>query len=77
MFNGQWSMVNSQWSMVIMDCELKPLHAQWIVDTYNYMQTQKELIVKGFDKAGILDAIVHANNIMVKCENPFKDNGLL
>ena len=57
--------------------ELKPLHAQWIVATYNYMETQNESIVKCFDKVGITEAIVHANDIMVKCENPFKDDGLL
>ena len=57
--------------------ELKPLHAQWIVGTYNYMQTQNESIVKGFDKAGITEAVVRANDVMVKCENPFEDHGLL
>ena len=41
------------------------------------MQTQKESIVKGFDKAGITEAVVRANDVMVKCENPFKDHGLL
>ena len=47
------------------------------MDAYNHMQTQKELIVKGFDKPGILDAVVYVNDIMVKCENTFKDEGLL
>ena len=55
----------------------KPLNAQWIVGTYNYMQTQNESIVIGFDKAGITETVVRANDVMVKCENPFKDHALL
>ena len=53
---------------------LKPLHARWIVDAYNHMKTQKNTIIKGFEKAGILEAINHANEMTIKCENPFKED---
>ena len=36
---------------------LRPLHAQWIVDLFKEMQEKQELIVKGFRKAGIIDAL--------------------
>ena len=36
---------------------LRPLHAQWIVDLFKEMREKQELIVKGFRKAGIIDAL--------------------
>ena len=36
--------------------DLKPLHAKWIVEMYGYLKQQKESVVKGFEKAGILEA---------------------
>ena len=36
---------------------VKPLHAQWLVDMYNYFNTApgKEVIIKGWKKAEILE----------------------
>ena len=53
--------------------DLKPLHAKWIVETYEYLKKQNETILKGFDKAGITDAIKSANDVYAKCENPFDE----
>ena len=36
--------------------KLKPMHADWLFQLYNDMQSRPELIKKGFDKAGITAA---------------------
>ena len=38
--------------------DLKPLHARWIVETYNHLKHQNDFIIKGFDAAGISDTNV-------------------
>ena len=37
--------------------DLKPLHARWIVEAYNHLKHQNDSIIKGFDAAGISEAI--------------------
>ena len=38
---------------------LKPLHANWLISLYNYMSSAegKEIIISGWKKSGIFDAI--------------------
>ena len=36
---------------------LKPMHAKWIVKLYEQMQSKSDMIVKGFKRAGIINAI--------------------
>ena len=36
---------------------LNPLHAKWIESIYSEMQSKRELIINGFKKAGIIDAL--------------------
>ena len=36
---------------------IKPLHAQWLIDTYDYIKSRPEIIVNGFKAAGIFDKI--------------------
>ena len=36
---------------------LKPLHARWIENIYETMKNKSAIIIKGFDKAGILAAL--------------------
>ena len=36
---------------------LKPLHARWIENIFEAMQDKADIIVKGFEKAGILAAL--------------------
>ena len=37
--------------------KIKPLHAQWLIDMYNYFTTEKgsQIIIKGWKKAGIVE----------------------
>ena len=52
---------------------LKPLHAQWLVDVYNYFSTEegREIILKGWKKAGI-QAVIDGS-VVLPPENPFQD----
>ena len=52
--------------------DLKPLHASWIVDLYKHMQEDDELILKGFEEAGIYEAISDAQEILKRVDNPFR-----
>ncbi len=50
---------------------IKPLHAKWIM--YKHLKESKELILSGFRKAHISEAVTQASNISHLCENPFQD----
>ena len=52
--------------------DLKHLHASWIVNLYNYMQKESDIITKGFDEAGVSEAIVEAQSVYERVENPFR-----
>ena len=51
--------------------DLKPLHVQWIIETYNHLKHQNDPIIKGLDTAGISGAITCANNVFPRVENHF------
>ena len=53
--------------------DLKPLHANWIVKMYGYLIQQKESVIKGFEKASILEAVKMAEEVYSRCENPFDE----
>ena len=53
--------------------KLKPLHSEWLVKLYHEMQSKGDLIRKGFDKAGITDAL---NMDYLMPENPFDDEDM-
>ena len=53
--------------------DLKPLHASWIVDLYDHLLEHPNMIIKGFDSAGISEAVKTASTILEKIENPFRD----
>ena len=36
---------------------IKPVHAQWLIDAYNYIKSRPEIVINGFKAAGILDKI--------------------
>ena len=38
---------------------------------FDYLKQQNELIVNGFDKAGITEAVKSANEVFTRIENPF------
>ena len=43
--------------------DLKPPHAKWVVEMYEYLKEQKESFIKGFPKAGIMEAVKSAQDI--------------
>ena len=51
--------------------DLKPLHARWIVETFDYLKQQNEPIVNGFGKAGITETVKSVNKVFSRTENPF------
>ena len=53
--------------------DLKPIYARWIVDWYNHVTKEKEMIVRGFNSAGISEAVQNAQDIYEKIENPFRE----
>ena len=53
--------------------DLKPILARWIADWYNHVLKEKEMIVRGFNSAGISEAVQNAEDIYEKIENPFRE----
>ena len=53
--------------------DLKPLHAKWVVEMYEYLKEQKEPVTKRFEKAGTMEAVKSTQDIYTRCENPFDD----
>ena len=51
--------------------DLKQLRAKWVVEMYEYLKEQKVSLIKGFEKAGIMEAVESAQDIYIRCENPF------
>ena len=47
------------------------MHASWLVHVYHDMQNKRALIVKGFEKAGIIEAL--SMDYLLE-ENPFDDD---
>ena len=36
---------------------MKPVHAKWLIGLYDYLRNSREMIMKGFDMAGIINAL--------------------
>ena len=53
--------------------DLKPTHARWNVDWYNHVIKEKEIIVRGFNSAGISEAVQNIEDIYEKIENLFRE----
>ena len=53
--------------------DLKAIHPRWIVDWYNHVIREKEMIVRGFNSAGILEVVQNAEDIYEKIDNPFRE----
>ena len=49
------------------------LHAKWVVEKYEYLKEQKEPVIKGFEKSGIMEVVKSAQDIHRRSENPFDD----
>ena len=53
--------------------DLKPIHARWVVDWHNHVIKEKEMIVRGFNSAGILEVVQNAADIYENIENPLRE----
>ena len=36
---------------------LKPIHGRWLLGLYNHLQINREIIINGFESAGITEAV--------------------
>ena len=43
--------------------DLEPLHASWIVDLYQHLKKETGVTTKGFDSAGITEAVNNAQSV--------------
>ena len=43
--------------------DFKPIHPRWIVDWYNHVIKEKEMIVRGFNSEGISETVQNAEDI--------------
>lgn len=48
---------------------LKPIHGRWLLGLYDHLRNNREMIVKGFESAGITEAITQE----LLNEDPFAD----
>ena len=53
--------------------DLKPMHARWIVNWYNHVIKEKEMIVRWYNSAGISVTVQNAEDIYEKTENSFRE----
>ena len=50
--------------------DLKPLHARWIVEMYDYLKQQKGFMLNEFYKDAITRTVKPANEVFPRIENP-------
>ena len=48
------------------------MHARWIFSLYDYLCDRKEIILNGYETAGITEAVESAIAILQRVENLFK-----
>ena len=51
--------------------EIKPLHAKWIYEMYEYLRGRSDLVLNGFESAGITEAVEKSNEVFERIENSF------
>ena len=49
------------------------MHAKWILELYNNLCHQNEIIVNGFKAASNTEAVESANAVLERIENPFRE----
>ena len=52
---------------------MKPLHAKWIIEMYHHLKRSKQIVISGFRKAHITEAVSEADQLAQLCENPFAE----
>ena len=48
---------------------LKPIHGHWLLGLYDHLRNSKDIIIKGFESAGIIEALTQE----LPNEDPFTD----
>lgn len=48
---------------------MTPIHARWLVCLYNYLRNNPDVVRKGFEMAGIVEAVTK----VLEPEDPFED----
>jgi len=48
---------------------MKPIHARWLVGLYGYLRNKPDVVRKGFEMAGIVEAVTN----VLEPEDPFED----
>ena len=51
--------------------EIKPLHAKWIYEMYEYLRGRSDLVSNGFGSAGITEVVEKLNEVFERIENTF------
>ena len=49
--------------------EIKPLYAKWNYEMYEYLRGHNDLVLNGFESAGITEAVEKLNEVFEKIEN--------
>ena len=52
---------------------MKPLHAKWIIEMYHYLKRSKQIVISGFRKANLTEAVSKAAQLAQLCENAFAE----
>ena len=52
---------------------MKPLHAKWIIEMFHQLKRSKQIVISGFRKAHITEAVSKADQLAQSCKNPFAD----
>ena len=50
---------------------IKPLHAKWIYEMYKDLRERSDLVLNGFESAGITEMVEKSNEVFERIENPF------
>ena len=51
--------------------EIKPLHAKQIYEMYKYLRRRSDLVLNGFESAGITEAVEKSNEVFERTQDPF------
>ena len=51
--------------------EIKPLHAKWVYEMYEYLRGCSDLVLNGFESARITEAVEKSNEVFEGIENLF------
>ena len=49
--------------------EIKPLHAKWIYEMYKDLREHSDLVLNGFESAGITEMVEKSNKVFERIEN--------